>query len=94
MKIELANMSNDIDKKLFEQIFRHRLETLANKLINPTNKEENQIIVNNVNKNTDKVYEMDPFNDWVIQPNDQRINLIDAIKLILQFNETIQLDLV
>ena len=37
---------------------------------------------------------MDPFNDWVIQPNDQRINLIDAIDLILNFFETIQLDLV
>ena len=37
---------------------------------------------------------MDPFNDWVIQPNDQRINLIGAIGLILNFNETIRLDLV
>ena len=36
---------------------------------------------------------MDPFNDWVIQPNDQRINLIDAIDLILNFFETIRLDL-
>ena len=26
-------------------------------------------------------------NEWVIQPNSQRINLIDAIKLILKFNE-------
>ena len=87
-------MSNEIDKKLFEQIFGHTLIKLADKLINTTNKEENQIIVNNINKNNDKLYEMDPFNDWVIQPNDQRINLIDAIKLILDFNETIQLDLV
>ena len=87
-------MSNEIGKKLFEQIFGHTLIKLADKLINTTNKEENQIIVNNINKNNDKLYEMDPFNDWVIQPNDQRINLIDAIKLILDFNETIQLDLV
>ena len=29
---------------------------------------------------------MDDFNDWVIQPNSQRINLIDAINLILDFN--------
>ena len=36
---------------------------------------------------------MDDFNDWVIQPNDQRINLLDTIKLILNFNED-QLDLV
>ena len=37
-------------------------------------------------------YEQDYFNDWMIQPNDQCINLIDAIDLILDFNETIQLD--
>ena len=36
---------------------------------------------------------MNPFYDWVIQTNSQRIDLIDAIKLILDFNETIQLDL-
>ena len=37
---------------------------------------------------------MDDFNDWVIQPNSQRISLPDTIKLIPDFNETIQLDLV
>ena len=30
---------------------------------------------------------MDEFNDWVIQPSDRRINLKDAIDLILDFNE-------
>ena len=50
-KLELAHLSNIIDKKIFEQIFGHTFETLANKLINTTNKEENQIIVNNINKN-------------------------------------------
>ena len=80
-------MSNEIDKKLFEEIFGHILETLANKLINTTNKEENQIIVKNIEKNKDKLFEMDKFNDWVIQPSDRRINLKDAIDLILDFNE-------
>ena len=55
-----------IDKKLFETIFDHALEKLANKLINTTNKEENQIIVNNINKNKDKLYEQDDLGDWVI----------------------------
>ena len=83
-----------IEKKLFEQIFGHTLETLANKLINTTNKEENQIIANNIHKNKDKLYEKDG-SDWVIQPSDRWIDLIDAIDLILDFNEeTIQLDLV
>ena len=30
---------------------------------------------------------MDDFGDWMIQPNDQRINLKDTIDLILYFNE-------
>ena len=87
-------MSNIIDKKLFEQIFGHTLIKLADKLINTTDKEENQIIVKNIEKSKDKLLEMDDFNDWVIQPNSQRISLPDTIKLIPDFNETIQLDLV
>ena len=49
-KIQLADMSNEIDEKLFEQIFGHTLIKLADKLINTTNKEENQIIVNSIEK--------------------------------------------
>ena len=86
-------MSNEIDRKLFEQIFGHTLIKLADKLINTTNKEENQIIVKNINKNN-KLFEQDDFGDWVIQPSDQHINLKDSIDLILNFNETIQLDLI
>ena len=33
-------------------------------------------------------------NDYVVQPSDQCNNLIDAVDLILDFNESIQLDLV
>ena len=80
-------MSNIIDKKLFKQIFGHKLIKLAYKLINTTNKEEDQIIVNNINKNKDKLFEMDERNDWVIQPNDRRTNLKGSIELILDLNE-------
>ena len=96
-KLRLAHLSNIIDEKIFKQIFGHAFETLANKLINTTNKEENQIIVNNINENKENLYEEDETSaiyDFVIQPNYLRINLIDAINLILNFNETIQLDLV
>ena len=86
-KLRLAHLSNDIDENLFEKIFGHTLIKLADKLINTTNKEENQIIVKNIEKNKDKLFEMDKFNDWVIQPSDRRINLKDAIDLILDFNE-------
>ena len=80
-------MSNEIDEKLFEQIFGHTLIKLAEKLINTTNKEENQIIIKNIDRNKDKLFEMDEFNDWVIQPSDQHINLKYAIDLILDFSE-------
>ena len=91
-------MSNEIDKKLFKQIFDHTLIKLADKLINTANKEEeNQIVVKNISNNKEKLYEQDetdPFHDRVIQPNSRSIDLIDAIKLLLDFDETIQLDLV
>ena len=79
-------MSNDTDENLFEQICGLTLETLANKLINTTKKEENQIIVKNIEKNKDKLFEMDEFNDWVIQPQ-KRSDLKYTIDLILDFNE-------
>ena len=89
-KLKLAHLSNIIDKKLFKQVFGHAFETLANKLINTTNKKENQIIVININENKEKLYEEDKMcYDYVIQPNDRRINLIDTINLILDFNKTI-----
>ena len=89
-------MSNEIDEKLFEQIFGHTLIKLADKLINTTDKEENQIIVKNIEKNKDfnkEFSEMDEFYDFLIQPSDQRVNLKYVIDLILDFSETIQLDL-
>ena len=88
-KIELAHLSNIIGEKLFEQIFGHKCETLINKLINTTNNEENQIIVNNIEQNKNKLYEMDPFYGYVIQPSSRRIDLIDAIDFILDLNKTI-----
>ena len=87
-------MSNDIDEKLFEQIFGHTLIKLADKLINTTNKKENQIIVKNINENKEKLYKQDDYYNFVIQPSDRIITLIDAIRIILKLNETIQLHLV
>ena len=84
-------MSNIIDEKLFKEIFGHTFETLANKLINTTNKEENQIIVNNIEKNKDKLYqecETSYGYNYVIQPSDRRTDLINYINLILNFNKT------
>ena len=77
-------MSNEIDEKLFQQIFGHTLIKLADKLINTTDKEENQIIVKSIEKTKDKLLEMDDFNDWVIRPSNRDINLLDAINLLVK----------
>ena len=73
-------------------MFGHTIIKLVDKLINTINKEENQIIVKNINKNKNKLLEKDDFGDWVIQAQ-QRSDLKYTIDLILNFNETIQLDL-
>ena len=93
-KIELADMSNKIDKKLFKQILGHTIETLTNKLINTKNKEENQIIVKNTNKNEENIYKTDRSSNFMIQSGNLRADLKYTIDLILNFNETIQLDMV
>ena len=82
-ELKLAHLSNETDENLCEKIFDHKFETLANKLINTTNKEENQIIVKNIEKNKDKIFKEDEF---VIQPQ-QRAYLKYTIDLILDFNE-------
>ena len=92
-KIKLADMSNEIDEKLFEQISGHKLIKLADKLISKINKEKNQIVVKNIERNKDKRFKEDEFRNFVIQAQ-QRSNLKYTIDLILDFNETIQLDLV
>ena len=87
-ELKLALLSNIIDKNLRKWIFAHTFETLANKLINTTNKAENQIIVKNINENKEKLYEEDEMRDYVIQSSSRRVSLIDAINLILDFNKT------
>ena len=50
-KIQLADMSNEIDEKLFEKVFGHALIKLTDKLRNSTDKEENQIIGDSIKRN-------------------------------------------
>ena len=90
-KAKFAYISNYIDEELFEQVFGHTFVTLADKLVITPSKEENQIIINDFEENKDKLYEQDDFYNFVIQPGDKRVDLLDAAKTILEFNETIQL---
>ena len=80
-------MSNEIDENLFKQIFDHTLIKLADKVINTTNKKENQTVVKTIENNKDKLFEMDEINDWVIQTSNRPINLKDSIDLFLDFSK-------
>ena len=88
-KIQLADMSNKIDERLFEQIFGHALIKLTDKLINTTDKEENQMTVINIEKSKDKLFKKDEFRNFVIQAQ-QLSDLKYTIDLILDFNEKLK----
>ena len=62
-KLKFAYLSIDIDEQLFEQVFGHTFAALPDKLINTTNKKENKIIINDIKKNRDILYEHDNFNN-------------------------------
>ena len=78
-KLQIAHLSNVIDENLFKQIFGHTFIKLADKLINTKNKEENQMILNNIRKNKDKIYkETSDGYEYVIQSSNKRNDLVDA----------------
>ena len=83
----------DTDEDFFKRIFGQTSAALADKLINTTSKEENQIIINDIKTNKDKIFEQDYFNNFVIHPGYRRGDLLDAVKIILKYNEVIQSDL-
>ena len=89
-KLKLAHVFNDVDDNLFEKIFGLTFVELADKLINTTSKEENQMLVNDIEINRDKIFEQDKYSKPVIQPPHKRSDLLDTVKVILEFNKTIQ----
>ena len=62
---------------------------LADKIINTTSKEKNQMLIDLIETNRDKIYEQE-YNKFVIQPAHKRGDLDKTVKVILKFNETIQ----
>ena len=51
------------------------------------------MLISDVKKSEDKNFEEDDFGEFVIQLSDKHIDLLDTVKAIQQFNETIQSDL-
>ena len=92
-KLKFAHISNNVDEQLFEEIFGHKYVASANKLLNIISKEENQIFISDIKKIRIKFIKQDDSSNYVIQPSYKRSDLTDAIDVILNFNEIIQLDL-
>ena len=96
-KLKLAHAFNDVDDNLFKEIFASVNLTsvkLADKLINTTSKEENQMLINDIEINRDKIFEQDEFSKFVIKQTYKRGDLLDTVKVILIFNEVLSLDLI
>ena len=66
---------------------------LADKLLNTTSKEENQMLVNDIEINRDKIFEQDEYSKFVIKQAHKRGDLLDTVKVILRLNEVLSLDL-
>ena len=92
-KTKAAYILNDLDEQLFGKIFGHTFAALVDKLMNTIGKEENETIMDSIEKNKDKIYEQDEYSKFVIQATHKRGDLLDAIKIILNFNEVLSLDL-
>ena len=92
-KLKFAHIFNDVDDNLFKEIFGFTSVKLADKLINTTIKEENKILVHDIEINRDKVFEQDEFNKFVIKQAHKRGDLLDTVRVVLKFNEVLSLDL-
>ena len=88
--LKIAYILEDLDENPFEKIFGYVFVTLANKVINTTSKEENQMLINDTEKNKDKIYKQGEYSKCIIQLAYKRGDLLDAVKIILEFNKTIQ----
>ena len=74
-----------------KKMFGHTFAALVNKL-NTIGEEENKIIIDDIEKNKDKIYKQDECHKFVIHPAHKCGDLLDAIKIILKFNEVLSLD--
>ena len=61
-----AHLLINLDDQLFEKIFGYTFAALVDKLINTIDKEENQIIVDDIENNKGKIFEQDKYSKFVI----------------------------
>ena len=51
------------------------------------------MLINDIEINKDKIFELDKYGKFVIQPSYKRGDLLDTVKAILKFSEILSLDL-
>ena len=88
-KVKAAYLLNDLDEHLFKKIFGCKFTTLAEKLINTVDTVENQIIIDNIINNRDKIYSIYRHDVSVIRHIG---DLSDAVKIISKINEILKSD--
>ena len=89
-KLKFAHIFSDVDDNLFKEIFGLTFVELADKLINTTSKEENQMLIDYIEIKKHKMFGQDKYSKPVIQPLHKRADLLDTAKVLLDFNKTIQ----
>ena len=89
-KVKFAHIFNDVNDNLFKEIYGFKSVELADKLINVTSKEDNQMLIDHIETKSDEIFEQDKCSKPVIQPPHKRGDLLDTVKVILEFNKTIQ----
>ena len=66
-KTKAAYLLHELDEQLFEKVFGHKFAALEDKLINTIDKEEHQIIIEDIENNRDKIFEEYKFNKSIIK---------------------------
>ena len=79
-KLKLAHILNDVDDNLFKEIFGFTSVELADKLINTTSKEVNQMLINDIEVNRDIIFEQDKYSKFVIETPCKRGDLLLNLK--------------
>ena len=87
--LKLAHIFNDVNDNLSKKIFDFTSVELADKLINVTSKKDNQMIIDHIELKRDKIFEQ-VYGQYVIQPPHKRTDLLDIVKVLLDFNKAIQ----
>ena len=87
-KAKAAHLLIDFDEQLFKKVFVELVEKLINTV---DKKEENQTIVDDIENNSIKITEQ-VYSQFVIGSAHKRGDLLHAVEIILEINESLKSD--